>query len=320
VTRNAVFEVLYVGNRGTNLRANRNYAAVPAQYFSTSPFRDQGAIDFQNGAVPNPFYPLLPRTGLAGTTVSRAQLLRPFPQFTSLRADTNQGYSWYHALQARFERRFASGISFNASFTQSKLMEAIAYLNEFDGLPERAISNSDRPTRLALSSVYELPFGRGRRFLTGVPKALDYLASGWQFSGIYEFQSGQPLGFGNAIFIGNIQDVRLPVSEREWFRWFNTEAGFERNGARQLGANVRTLPSRFSGLRTDYINNFDLSIIKNTRIGEALNAQLRCEFINALNRTQFGGPNTSPTSGAFGQVSSISRLPRVIQFGLKLIF
>jgi len=135
VGRNAVLELFYVGNRGTKLRTNPNLNALPEIYFSKSPVRDQAAIDFQGGAVTNPFYPLLPRTGLAGTMVSRSQLLRPFPQFTSVRADNNQGYSWYHALQARFERRFTAGFTFNASFTQSKLMEATSFLNEFDAAP-----------------------------------------------------------------------------------------------------------------------------------------------------------------------------------------
>lgn len=320
VGRNSVVEVMYVGNRGTKLRMSRNLDAVPEAYFSRSPVRDQAAIDFQGAAVANPFYPLLPRTGLAGTTVPRSQLLRPYPQFTSVSTQNNQGYSWYHALQARLERRFSGGITLNAAFTHSKLMEATGLLNEFDAVPERVISASDRPNRLAVSGIYELPFGRGRRFLASTSSIVNHLASGWQFSGLYEWQSGAALGFGNAIFIGDVKEIPLPISERTWSRWFNTDAGFERNGGRQLGANVRFLPSRFSGLRSDGVSNIDASIIKNTYITESVRVQLRAEFINAMNHTQFAAPNTSPTSGAFGQVSAISRLPRVIQFGLKVLF
>jgi len=149
---------------------------------------------------------------------------------------------------------------------------------------------------------------------------VDRILGGWQFSGLYELQSGQPLGFGNAIFSGDIENLALPTGDRTWNRWFNIDVGFERNGGRQLGSNVRYLPSRFSGLRSDGVNNLDASLIKNTRITEHVRAQLRTEFINAFNHTQFAAPNTTPTSGAFGQVSAISRLPRVIQFGLKVLF
>src|SRR4051794_10991615 len=96
---NMLVEVSYVGNRGTRLPVTRDLNAVPAQYLSTSPFRDQAAIDFLGASVPNPFYSLLPKTGLASSTVSRSQLLRPYPQYTGISSAQNIGYTWYHSLQ-----------------------------------------------------------------------------------------------------------------------------------------------------------------------------------------------------------------------------
>ncbi|MEK7403489.1 MAG: carboxypeptidase-like regulatory domain-containing protein [Acidobacteriota bacterium] len=315
----SVLEIAYVGNRATKVRIGRDINATPRQYLSTSPVRDQATIDYLGAAVPNPFYPLLPRTSLSGQTVSRSQLLRPHPQFTGISYNNNQGYSWYHSMQARFEKRFSQNYTVSVSWTWSKLMEAIGYLNSTDPVPERVISDLDRTHRFTVSYVWELPFGRGKRW---APKAalIDRLVSGWQAQGIYQGQSGPALGFGNSIFTGRLADIPLPKDRRTIDRWFNIDAGFERNASRQLGSNIRTLKSRFSGVRADGLNQWDLSAIKNTNINERLRLQFRAEFINSWNHVQFDAPNTSPSSTAFGTVNADTQLPRTIQFGLKLLF
>jgi len=316
----SVIEVAYVGNRGTKIRIGRQYDPVPRRYLSTSPVRDQATIDYLAAQVRNPFYPLLPKTSLAGVNVSRSQLLRPYPHFTSVSANCNQGYSWYHSLQSRFEKRFAQNYTFSLSWTWSKFMEATGYLNETDPVPERVISDQDRTHRIVVSGLWELPFGRGKRWGAQLSPVLSRLISGWQAQGIYQGQSGPALGFGNAIFFGNLKDIPLPNSRRTIDRWFNVDAGFERDSRKQLGSNIRTLPSRFSGIRGDGMNNWDLSIIKNTAIRENLQLQFRAEFINAFNHTQFAAPNTTPSSTAFGTVTAETQWPRTIQLGLKLLF
>ncbi|MCX6628280.1 MAG: TonB-dependent receptor [Candidatus Solibacter sp.] len=320
--KNHLVEVSYVGNRGTRLLIGRDLNPVPRQYYSTSPFRDQAAIDLMSAQVNNPFYPLLPKTGLSATTVARNQLLKPYPQFTGLGANQNEGYSWYHSMQVRFERRFAAGLNAGMSYTWSKMMEAVSYLNSFDTRPEEVISSQDRTHRLALTGLYELPFGPGKPLLGSTNKVASRLVSGWQIQGIYTLQSGGALGFGNAIFTGNLKDIPLPKDQRTVSRWFNIDAGFDRATARQLSWNVRTLSSRFSGIRSDGPNNIDLSVIKNTQIKERLRLQFRAEAINFLNHPQFtlGSTNTSPTSSAFGTVTGEFAWPRVIQFGLKVLF
>jgi hypothetical protein len=318
--KNTLLEVSYVGNRGTRQRMGQPLNPVPAQYLSTSPVRDQQTINFLNAQVPNPFYPLLPRTSLAGTTVSRSQLLRPYPQFTGVSMDVNQGYSWYHSMQVRFEKRFAQGLSSTFSYTWSKLMEARERLNEVDPMPHEVISDQDRTHRMAGTFIYELPFGPGKALGAGAGRGMARIIGGWQLQGIYTLQSGEPLGFGNAIFTGNLKDIPLPRGERTVDRWFNVDAGFERNPSRVLGANIRTFPIRFSGVRVATLNNWDLSLIKNTQIREKLKVQFRMEAINALNHAQFLGPNTDPTSTAFGRVTDERAWPRVVQFGLKMLF
>ena len=316
----SVLEVSYVGNRGVRQRISRNLNALPNQYLSTSPVRDQATINLLNAQVVNPFYPLLPGTGLASNTVPRSQLLLPYPQFTAVGMDTNQGYSWYHSMQTRFEKRFSSGFMSTLSWTWSKLMEARSYLNAGDLMPERVISDQDRTQRVAITSIYELPFGKGKPWANRAGGFGSRLFGGWQVSGIYQLQSGPPLGFGNALFRGNLGDIPIAKGQRTVDRWFNVDAGFERNSAAQLASNLQTLSTRFSGIRGDGTNNLDLAFVKNTSIKEGITLQFRAEGINALNHPQFLTPNTTPLSSAFGQVTQEWSSPRTIQFALKVIF
>ena len=103
---------------------------------------------------------------------------------------------------------------------------------------------------------------------------------------------------------------------------FNVNAGFERNSALQLDRNIRTFPLRFGFLRADKMNNYDLSLIKNTRFKESLNAQFKAEFINAFNHPLFGAPNTNPAVVQFGtiQTSTQANYARRIQLTAKFIF
>jgi hypothetical protein len=152
-----LFDLGYIGNRGTHIEISRDLDSIPLQYLSRSPVRDQANIDYMTTNFSNPFYPLLPGTGLAGTTVQRAALVTLYPQFTGATASNFDGFSWYHSLQLKVERRFANGVTFQSSYTYSKLMEAIGYLNGWDPYPERVISSQDFPQRFSVSAIYECP-------------------------------------------------------------------------------------------------------------------------------------------------------------------
>lgn len=316
---NLLLELSYVGNRGTRLLTTQDLNPIPASYLSTSPIRDQTVINALGTQVANPFYPLLPRTNLAATTIATSQLLRPFPQFSGITMTTNGGSSWYHAFQARVEKRFSHGIYGSYSFSWSKFMEAISYLNPTDIRPEHVVSDQDRPFRSVITWGYELPFGRGKRMGNNVNSFVSTIISGWQAQGIYTSQSGQALGFGNAILTCAPGDIPLPDDRRSVGAWFNTSC-FNRTASQQLANNIRTVSTRFSGIRGPGINNFDLSLIKNTRLAEGVRLQFQAEAINAFNHPQFTNPNTTPTSSAFGQVTGTFSWQRVVEFGLKLSF
>ncbi len=108
--------------------------------------------------------------------------------------------------------------------------------------------------------------------------------------------------------------------QRNVNQWFNTDAGFERDPARQLASNIRTFPTRFTGLRGPGLNMWDLSALKNFRLYENVTLQFRAELLNALNHSHFTAPNTSVTSTLFGQISNTAGWPRQTYFALKLLF
>jgi hypothetical protein len=318
--REFVLDVTYVGNRGTRLPISRQHNPIPRSAYSTSPVRDQQNINYMSTQVKNPFAGLLPGTSLNGANVGRTQLMRPYPEFYSISAIQPQGYGWYHSLQARAEKRFSKGYTLSVAYTWSKNMEALSYLNESDPLPERVVSGWDYTHRLAVSGIYELPFGRGKKFAAGANRFLDGIVGGWQVTGMAMRQSGAPLGFGNAIFNGNLKDIMLPRGQRTVDRWFNVDAGFDRSTQRQLDWNLRSFPSRFGGLRADGQHVWDMSALKHFRLTERFKLQFRAEVYNALNHPNFTAPNTSPTSSAFGTVTGQEGNPRQWQLALKVTF
>jgi hypothetical protein len=322
--RNWVAEVRYVGNYGSQIQTSRNLNATPLEFLSTSPTRDQATINFLGASVPNPFAGLMPATASAtyrSNNIARERLLRPYPQFDAVNTTTNEGESWYNALQVRVDRRFANGYTLGVNYTFSRFEEAIDFLNAADPEPWRGISTEDAPHRLSVSSLVELPFGRGRRFARDATPALDALIGGWQIGVIYSYQSGRPLNWGNILFTGDLDDIALPGSERTLDRWVNTEAGFNTVSGQQLASNVRTFPLRLDNVRAHEINNVDLSVIKNIMFkGRTL--QFRGEALNAFNHVLLPGPQMSPTSNVFGQISGSTQqnYPRRVQAMVKFIF
>ncbi len=320
-----VVEAAYVGNRGSQIETARNLNATPLEYLSTSPTRDQATINYLSANVPNPFFGLMPTTAIAalrGSVIARERLLRPYPHFDAVNTTTNEGRSWYHALQLDLQRRFSRGFTFGVNYTLSRYEQATEFLNAADPEPTRVISDQDTPHRLSMSGIVELPFGEGRRFGSDVPRAVSVLISGWQVSGIYSLQSGSPIGFGNVLFTGNLDDIALPAGQQTVDRWFNTDAGFNRIAAQELASNVRTFPLRLGSVRTDIVNNVDLSLIKNTRLFGNKQLQLRLEALNAFNHPLFPGPVVNPTQVAFGSINASTQLnySRRVQAMVKFLF
>jgi Carboxypeptidase regulatory-like domain/TonB dependent receptor len=317
-----VLSIMYLGSRSTRLSASQQFDPIPAAYLSTSPERDNNAINFLSAAVNNPFFglPEFASSTLTARTVATSQLLRPYPQFTSITSPLPIGFSWYHSLEVRTEKRFSRGFKYTAAYTFAKNMEAVQYLNDTDASLHHVISANDRPHRFVLSGIYEFPIGRGKRLGGNLHPVLNGIAGGWQAQGIFQAQTGPPLGFGNIIFRGDIHDLSLPRDQRSAERWFNTDAGFETAPAKQLASNIRAFPLRLSGVRAPGTNYWDLAAYKQFSAGERLKVQLRGTMEGAMNHPQFGVPNTAPNNMLFGQITSIQSEPRRVMVSLRLMF
>jgi hypothetical protein len=313
----------YVGTRQTNLGTSRDLNALPNSYLSKSPVRDQATIDYLSTNIANPFYGLVPGVSLGtSTTIGRAQLIGPFPQFTGVLLDTQQGYDWYHGLQLTAERRMSNGFTMQLSYTYSKAMDASSFLNAADPVPTEMIASVDRPHYFSLSSIYELPIGRGRLLASHMPRIADILLGGWQLQGVYRFQSGPPLGFSNALLNGSCsgwKDIPLPSDQRNYKKWFNTGC-FVTPSNQQLASNLVTMPSRFSWLRGDALAVLDVAGIKRFKLNERVSLEFKLEVQNALNREWLGSVTTSPTSGSFGQSGAEQSAPRRAYWSGRVTF
>jgi hypothetical protein len=331
VGKSAVFEIGYTGNHYVHLTIDQNLNSTPAQYLSTSPFRDQLVIDRNTSNVANPFVGLLPGTNLSGSTVGFTQLVVPFPQFTAngstsgiVMSQGNGGESYFHALQTRFEKRFSHGFQMQASYqfsrtiTRDRYQSATTGASVWSGPLEKRPADIDRPHRFVTNLTYELPFGKGKPVLGSMSgfsgAVVDRVVGGWMIATIYSYESGGPAGdWGDVLYYGAPLDWNPSNPDHV----FNT-AAFDRVSGDQLSNHIRTFPTRFGNLRLPATNNFDYSILKNTRIKERVMLQYRCEFFNGFNHPVFNGPQLSPTNSAFGTVSSVYNLERHIQMALRM--
>jgi hypothetical protein len=162
--------------------------------------------------VPSPFAGLLPGSTINGATVSRTQLLRPFPQFGTFAIEEYEGSDRYDAATLQLEKRFRTGNSLTAQYTRSSLHDKLNYLNPQNGELEDRVSPNDRPNRFSIGSSLRLPFGRGERFGKDWNRAADAVLGGWQVSGTYQYQDGFPLSWGNQYYDAACGDPRDLVS------------------------------------------------------------------------------------------------------------
>ncbi|MCL5742378.1 MAG: TonB-dependent receptor [Acidobacteria bacterium] len=218
--RDTRLEVDYVGQTAWRLplgtggaEEDRDFRYLPSEYLKLGSRLQQ--------TVPNPFYGLIPTGALAAKTISVQNLLMTYPQFTAVTAKrVTEGKSYYHSLQTTVNRRFSRGFQFQSSYTWSKTLEWLRYLNASDPLPAKQIGEFDRPHRFTFGGVFEMPFGPGRRWVQrGIPAKL---AGGWQLNVLQTFQSGEPIPLGNVDATG--KDPLRPSSERSRLNWFNKDA------------------------------------------------------------------------------------------------
>jgi Carboxypeptidase regulatory-like domain/TonB dependent receptor-like, beta-barrel len=251
------------------------------------------------------------------------QARRPFQDIGVVTLRSTSGQSTYHGLEVEVQKRYSAGLSFISGYTWAKTLDNRSILDLWFGGSSKSLSSLHVAQRFSYAGIWELPYGRGRRYGADAPALARGLLGGWQASGILVLRTGFPLTVGipgNVANTGGISQVpnriheaNLPDSERTENRFFDTGA-FVLPAAFTLG-NAGINPLIGPGFW-----NLDLSLGKVFTIREALNLQFRAEIFNALNHPNDGSPGTTLGTASFGRITSTFGDPRVMQFGLKLVF
>jgi hypothetical protein len=304
-TRDLVLRVGYVGTRGTGL-----FESVDA-----NPTR-------------------------IGCTVATAanNFCRSIPNQGPTRLRTNSGSSIYHSLQTSLEKRLSSGFSAGLHYTYSSFIDTMSEIfnvssgeiavaqDSYNRRADRARSSFDRPHRLAGNFVYELPYFRDQKGVTGL------VLGGWQLNSQFSLQSGSPFtplnGSDPAIALASISSlvgnaIRPNLNTNLDLSSMSVEEILQAGG-RSLFSTI-TAAQRVGNagrniLRSDGINNIDFGILKNTRVGENQRLQLRADFFNFTNSRDFGIPNSTVTSSNFLNQWGTDGGNRRIIVGVRYVF
>jgi hypothetical protein len=284
--------------------------------------------------VPNPFFGHITAGALRFPTVPRQRLLRPFPHFDhiGLTRSLTGAEASFNALNLKLSHH-SDGLTVIATYQFSKNTDNASedqgwaindqWRDTYHKDLEQSVSAHDVPHSFAMSLLYELPFGRGRRFASNMPSAAEAILGGWQVATIVRLASGfpapirgpNPLGaYGFQVARPNLVADPEDVSDRKPETWFNA-AAFANPAPYTIGNSPRYL----SSLREGPIRNVDLSIAKKFRAGRYA-VDLRAQMLNVFNHPQFGALSTTLGSATFGQATSVVNVPRNVQLGLRLSF
>ncbi len=269
----------------------------------------------------------------------------PFPFINgTIQGDENKFWGNYNAIQGQLQRRFAQGLMFMASYTFSKCLNVDG--GEFDAYPQNTYDvaadygpcQQNFPHLFVFSGVYQLPFGRGEQFGSGVGKGMNYLIGGWNLGDITQIHSGVDFTAGVSADNANtgtgsrtnyVSGCKLEPSgfHQTVNEWYNT-ACFVVPPEYTFGTTER------NGFRGPDYNDFDISVFKNFNFTESTYLQFRAESYNTFNRVNFSPPGGSATgsspqiggtvttdvdSNTFMKITSAAPA-RQIQFAMKFIF
>lgn len=340
---NIVVDAAYAGNHGLRLPIDLNLDTLNEAYYGA--YGDKAQVAYLNSQVNNPFFGQITTGALSTPTIQRAQLLKPFPQYTSFTGDDLPwGQNIYHSLQARVQKPFGNGLTVTAAYTWSKNIGNVnnlttsfldtgspGYQYAYNLRNERSVLASDIPHVFVASAVYQLPFGRGKRFGSHIPAIADAFLGGWQMNGIGTLRSGLPLSLsvsGAAPYAGTRPDIVYGQSlatsgnVEDRLGGISSAQGYLNHAAFQVPQSFQfgSAPRIFSNLRAPGVKNLDFSLFKNFAIRERATFQIRGEAFNILNYVQFSAPGTTVGTQSFGVISSQANQPRYIQLAAKLIF
>jgi hypothetical protein len=285
------------------------------------------------------------------TNLQLQQALRPYPQYSGIDSNAggqNDGHSTFHALETSFEHHFTGGLYALVSYTFCKLISTTngedanrssdgAVQNQYNRRADKAVASEDTPHNLRISYVYELPVGKGKKWLNAMHPILNGVVGNWKISGIQSYVSGTPLVFNcgqnlygagsnaRCSFAPGVAQGTVPLLNPAWSSDYGTAFSVPalNKSAIVLPANMTygDTPRRMSYFRTPWSQSEQVALMKNFAVGEKVNLEMRASASNPLNRVTLAGFNTSQNSVNFGMITSPQgNSPRVIQLGARISF
>jgi hypothetical protein len=315
-----VAEVSYAGNYQIYINASHNYneASLADRVIA------QNDAPYLSLQIPNPFYGILPANGGQGQnpTINRGGLMRANPIFQGMTDNLSQwGRYRSDALQTKIEKRMLGGantgnFTWVLSHTFAKGMEQNHRLNNwnFEEPLIYEVDNNHKPHTLSFSGVWDLPIGRGRKFLNPANSVLGQLASGWQTVWIYTYASGYPTGWPDLVN----KCGTWHAAEQTRNSWFNNDKSCYTT---RPANTIRTNPDRFSDILNPSQKQLNLAVEKTTRLSERYRFVIRAEAFNITNTPNYAGPNTDFNSDRFGRLpDNQQNWPRLVQLSAKFFF
>jgi Carboxypeptidase regulatory-like domain len=383
--RSTVVQLAYVGSRTTNItldggaNISRTYSAgfltataVPGSFYTGGNQPNSAANNLLNSKVPNPFYlaslsslatsnpvlyNLLSKSSyITASTISVANLVRPYPQMSALRLYKSNGTSQFQEFQANLSKRMADGLVANFSYQKNYQLDRDFYENQFDPRPSLESSLISPPWRITSTWVYTLPLGRSHRFARDGWKSA--LFGGFQLSGSFEANpgtlltfagNGSPNGTPNIFFVGDPKSIRLSKTayntsgSTPTIYGFNTQAvnatstsvnsivtctytgtGFVLNSSCQPNSyNLRAFPRHVEGVRSQGLANWNANLGRTLNPNERFKVEARADILNVFNHQRVamvGGAQMNPTNSQFGQITADNGTGRQIVLQMLMTF
>lgn len=326
----------YVGNKGTHIYdPNASVNQVNPAYYSLGTAVLQSNINSPLAQAAGIHEPFAGFSQLFGAQATVAQALRPYPQYQGVNiVAAPYNNSTYNSLQIKVDKRFSHGLSGTFAYTHSKMLsDGVEFTSSnYSGAGyrqnyyhrEKFLYPTDQPNLFAFSANYALPYGLNSQ--TGVMRKV---FGGWSLALFGTYGSGFPLPIwtvntNSIVFTGGLR----PNLTGQPIMAASGSGGFDPNRDHYLnpGAFSQPAPLTFGSapaylaVRQPFIINESFGVFKETRFFERVTNQFRLEMTNPLNRVVFGAPTTDFSSASFGKIGSQYGSPRLIQFGMKMIW
>jgi len=344
-------EAAYVGSRTRNMQDSRTFNTYDLAFRKTCNLMEGGNPIYCDQLLPNPLYGLQPFAGTgsySSVNTSRSSQAVPYMAFGSMTELTrNDGASWYNSMQVTVETRRRAGLNLLATYTLSKNIYRSGFTDVQQGIMQQGLAQYDRPHRVTLGAVYQLPFGQGQRLFNTSNRVWKRIASGWETTWMLQAQSGLPWALpSNVLYVKEAKLDMIDWSAPRVYgvkpcvaRWndnntvtmlpFSVQNGCSDYNFLVLPRYAPRLTSYYDGrLRLHSVPTVDMSLNKLIRITEKTSFQFRVEAFNVFNTYYFYAANfnNNAENTAFGSLDKASvatgsaNYPRYVQLGMKFIW